>query len=395
MHCAPVATVYILRFMPRAAGGQSVVVTPGGCPHAYGIIVNGRRPGGWSVNCGYRPGRPRSACPSCLRVWLLPVRRHPGGLAPPGSLPCRLRRAPSGPPCLRTRRSMKARQPARSRVARSADSTGGRRITAVPAGHTIESAHWARAALGRRRNHALMQRPASLARRTTIKGLLEAVHDGRLFSWVATTTARRWAGVVLALYAFGTDWLTGWHSMGFVTRGLLDWPAHLATALVILGALIRVRGALPDQRFGWAMLACSVLIDLDHLPLEFGSDILTNGTPRPYTHALWTVIVLTLAWATTRFFMTRSARPRPATAELILAGAASGVAAHFVRDIATAPMSFWWPLTDMAVQVPYWLYVLALAAIIAIGPIRRHSGRTGSATHETDDRDYEDSRLAR
>jgi hypothetical protein len=43
MHCAAVATVYILRFTPRAAGGSSVVVTLGACPHAYDITVNGRR----------------------------------------------------------------------------------------------------------------------------------------------------------------------------------------------------------------------------------------------------------------------------------------------------------------------------------------------------------------
>lgn len=43
MHCAAVATVYILRFTPRAAGGPSVVVTLGACPHAYGITVNGRQ----------------------------------------------------------------------------------------------------------------------------------------------------------------------------------------------------------------------------------------------------------------------------------------------------------------------------------------------------------------
>jgi hypothetical protein len=166
--------------------------------------------------------------------------------------------------------------------------------------------------------------------------------------------------------------------MNFAMRGLLDWPAHLATALVVLGALIRVRRALPDQRFGWTMLACSVLTDVDHLPAEFGSQVLTNGTPRPYTHALWTVIVLALAWAVTRSYVIRSGRPRPATVELILAGAASGVAAHFVRDIATAPMSFWWPVTDMAVQVPYWWYVLALAVIVAIGPIRRDTPPTGA-----------------
>jgi hypothetical protein len=43
MHCAPVATVYILRFTPRAAGGPSVVVTLGACPHAYDITVNGKQ----------------------------------------------------------------------------------------------------------------------------------------------------------------------------------------------------------------------------------------------------------------------------------------------------------------------------------------------------------------
>jgi hypothetical protein len=178
-------------------------------------------------------------------------------------------------------------------------------------------------------------------------------------------------GVILALYAFGTDWLTGWHGMNFAMRGLLDWPAHLATALVILGALIRVRRALPDRRFGWAMLICSVLIDVDHLPAEFGSSVLTEGAPRPYTHALWTVVVLTLAWAAARYAAIRSGRPRLGSAELILAGAASGIAAHFVRDIATAPMSFWWPMTNSAVEAPYWWYVAALAIIIAVGPLRQ------------------------
>jgi len=43
MRCAPVAIVYVLRFTPRAAGGPSVVLTLGGCPHSYGITVNGRQ----------------------------------------------------------------------------------------------------------------------------------------------------------------------------------------------------------------------------------------------------------------------------------------------------------------------------------------------------------------
>jgi len=212
----------------------------------------------------------------------------------------------------------------------------------------------------------------------------ELVRDGRLFHCVGTVAAKRWVGVLLALYAFATDRLTGWHGMGFAMRGLLDEPAHLATALVILGAMIRVRGTLPDQRFGWTMLACSIAIDIDHLPAEFGSDVLTNGTLRPYTHALWTVIALTLAWAAARFLTVRSGGSRPATAELVLSGAAWGVAAHFVRDIATAPMSFWWPVTNTAVQVPYWWYVVALAAIVAIGPFQRRSRHTHKGEEERD-----------
>ena len=205
--------------------------------------------------------------------------------------------------------------------------------------------------------------------REIIRGLPES-RDDRLFHWLTVVAAKRWMGVLLVLYAFATDWLTGWHGMNFAMRGLLDEPAHLATALVIMGALVRVRRAPPDHRFGWTMLTCSVLIDLDHVPAEFGSYVLTGGTPRPYTHALWTVLVLTLAWAAARFVVVLSGRRRPAAVELILAGAAWGVAAHFVRDIATAPMSFWWPVSSMSVEVPYWWYVAALVVCIAIGPIR-------------------------
>jgi hypothetical protein len=43
MHCAAVATVYILRFTPWAAGGSSVVVTLGACLHAYDITVTGKQ----------------------------------------------------------------------------------------------------------------------------------------------------------------------------------------------------------------------------------------------------------------------------------------------------------------------------------------------------------------
>lgn len=192
-------------------------------------------------------------------------------------------------------------------------------------------------------------------------------------------------GILLAAYAFGTDWLVSWHGLNFVSRALIDEPAHMATALVVLGAICRFRGSPPDARFGWTMLACSVLIDVDHLPAEFGSNAFTHSTPRPYTHALWTVLVLILAWAIARHRAHRSGRPRPATSELVLAGAAWGLSAHFLRDIATAPMSLWWPLSDMPVQVPYWWYVLTLLLIIVLGSARlgRAPSRGGEAPHDS------------
>jgi hypothetical protein len=208
----------------------------------------------------------------------------------------------------------------------------------------------------------------------TWKRSIQVARNGGLFRGIARATASRTVCILLALYAFCTDWLISWHGLNFALRGLIDEPAHLATALVVLGALTRFRGSPPEPTFGWTMLACSVLIDLDHLPTEFGVNTLTEGTPRPYTHALWTVIVLTLAWERVRSQARRTGRPRPTTGELMCAGAAWGVAAHFLRDLATAPMSFWWPLSDMSVQVPYWWYVIALAIIIALPRGGRREG---------------------
>ncbi|HTT51408.1 MAG TPA: metal-dependent hydrolase [Streptosporangiaceae bacterium] len=204
--------------------------------------------------------------------------------------------------------------------------------------------------------------------------------DG-LLSWLARLAARRLVSLALVLAVVTTDLTISWHGFGFVPRALADEPCHLATALVVLGAMTRVRGAPPSPAFGWTMLACSVLIDLDHLPQEFGSSILTAGTPRPYTHALWVVLVLVLATAVARSWSRRATAHAPATMTLILAGAASGVSAHFLRDIATAPMSLWWPVTDAAVQVPYRYYVLALLAIIAVPSARRRVKGDGEELH--------------
>lgn len=186
------------------------------------------------------------------------------------------------------------------------------------------------------------------------------------------------AGVAL------TDHLVHWQGLGFVPRALIDEPCHLATAFVVLGAFTRWRGRAPSPRFAWTMMCASVLIDMDHLPLAFGYTAWTAGTPRPYTHALWVVALLALA-AAAAARVAAAGLTRSRAAVEILAGAACGVSAHFLRDVATAPIALWWPVSSVGVQIPYSWYLVALL-ILAVTPLPRSAGRGGrgaSAEHSS------------
>jgi hypothetical protein len=191
-----------------------------------------------------------------------------------------------------------------------------------------------------------------------------------LYIWLASHAARRWVSLVLIACILPVDLALPWQGWSFTVRALLDEPCHQATGLICLGAITRFRGRPPDPRFGAAMLICSNAIDLDHLPQEFGSSVLTAGTPRPYTHALWVVVVLGLAALAARAWSRRAGTRASATAVLVLFGAACGISDHFLRDIATAQMSLWWPITNAPVQVPYWWYVAAIV-VIALIPVTR------------------------
>lgn len=184
--------------------------------------------------------------------------------------------------------------------------------------------------------------------------------------WLARLAANRGVSLALIVAVVAVDHWIRRPGMSFVQRALLDEPCHVATAVVVIGAITRFRGSPPDSRFLWSMLACSVLIDADHLPLEFGSSVLTNGTPRPYTHALWVVLLLTVAAIIARCWSRHARTLASGSAVAILAGAAWGISAHFLRDIVTAEISPWWPVSSAAAQVPYWWYVLALLITLAI-----------------------------
>jgi len=165
-------------------------------------------------------------------------------------------------------------------------------------------------------------------------------------------------GTVLALDA-AFDAL----AVNVVTTGLVDEPAHLATAALGLLAL-STRFPTPKRRAStWSALIASVAIDLDHLPLYAGVSGIAHGG-RPYTHSLLTVALVLLAGLTFRRLRT------------VLLGVALGCALHLLRDVATGPgIPLLWPITDASVRVPYWIYFCFLLLFATIAVLREFEDR--------------------
>jgi len=154
-------------------------------------------------------------------------------------------------------------------------------------------------------------------------------------------------------------------SWPLLVLGLLDEIGHLATAWVLLVALLpdRCRPLVP-----WALLG-AVIIDVDHIPLYVWDVGTADPAGRPVTHSLIVVLVLLV--------LSR----RPGRLRTPLSGLALGVLLHLVRDIVTGPgASLFWPVTGTSVLAPYSLYVGLLclaAALAALRPVRRQPPAAG------------------
>jgi hypothetical protein len=220
--------------------------------------------------------------------------------------------------------------------------------------------------------------------------------------WLIRFSSHRGISVGLVAAIAITDRLVRQQQLAFVPRALMDEPCHLATAIVILGTIARSRRRPPSPWFVWAMLSASVLIDVDHLPQALGTPVLTAGTPRPYTHALW---VLAAASCAAAVLAARQARDSTAAGQApgstaagqardrraaraaqmtgIAAGAAWGLAAHFLRDVATAQIALWWPVSSAGVHVPHYWYLLALLVLALWPPPRyRPAARRGAISSD-------------
>jgi inner membrane protein len=164
---------------------------------------------------------------------------------------------------------------------------------------------------------------------------------------------RLWAyPVLLAGIAMLFDAVDRRLPFGVLSTGLVDEVAHLATAalgLLVLACFIDV-----PRRFYVAALIASVAIDLDHIPLYLG--LLGDGSQRPVTHSLTTVVVFTVAAAASR-------RHRA-----VLAGVATGLVLHFARDIAEGPpgVRMLWPLQNTAWTASYWWFLGMITALTTV-----------------------------
>lgn len=145
--------------------------------------------------------------------------------------------------------------------------------------------------------------------------------------------------------------------------GVLDEPAHVATALLVLLAVAGPRRLLAHLPFSCAAVIGSVAIDLDHLPLYAGVHVAVDGG-RPFTHCLLTAVLLAAACGAVR-------RYRP-----ILIGLATGVLLHLLRDLATGPgVSLFWPVRSGRIDLPYAAYCVVLALCAGVATVRAAAER--------------------
>ena len=189
------------------------------------------------------------------------------------------------------------------------------------------------------------------------------------FATVRSSGPARPLAIALVAFIFGLDLL--WSVIASSTAptefGAVDEPSHLATALLLLLALLTLaRSRRPSMSFLAAALIASVAIDLDHIPELLGWQGLTGGLPRPYTHSLMTPLVLILVGG----LAGRRIRP-------VAFGAAFGVGAHLCRDLCTGPgVAILWPLSSAPVRLPYLVFaagLILIAVVVSLAAGRRRS----------------------
>ena len=75
-----------------------------------------------------------------------------------------------------------------------------------------------------------------------------STHQGARTDRLVAVCAHRGVSLALAAAIAVTDHVVHQQQLPFLWRGLMDEPCHLATAMIVLGALARWRGRPPSSR---------------------------------------------------------------------------------------------------------------------------------------------------
>jgi hypothetical protein len=163
------------------------------------------------------------------------------------------------------------------------------------------------------------------------------------------------ATVALAL----ADWAFRLAGDPVFPGGPLDETAHLLTTLIVLWAL----GRRACDRFLIPALVASVTIDLDHIPRELGTDFLTRGTSRPYTHSLLSIVIVLVAAAGWR------------SRREVLLGIAIGLAIHFWRDMSEngTGVALAWPVSRHEFVLSHTGYLIVMGVFVCLAALRCRS----------------------
>jgi membrane-bound metal-dependent hydrolase YbcI (DUF457 family) len=138
----------------------------------------------------------------------------------------------------------------------------------------------------------------------------------------------------------------------WITLGCFDHPAHLATA-----GLIALNAPARSRRWITAFMVGALAPDVDHIPLALKRPHPAPGDARPFSHCL-----LTIAPIAALARITQSER---------LHGLASGMAAHYLRDLAVGSgVTLLWPASRRSFRMPYGAYATTCVAlaVLALAP---------------------------
>jgi len=190
---------------------------------------------------------------------------------------------------------------------------------------------------------------------------------GRIGPWVIRCRRSRIGRTVLGMVGLSGIWLVdqrfSWQAKPLGIAATLDEAAHLATAAIIAGPWL----SRASTSFTMGLVAGAVLVDVDHLPALFGTDLLTRTTARPLTHSLVGSAPVVAGALYHRSFAT---------------GALLGLASHFLRDMASssAGVPLFWPISDRGLRLPDHLYYGVLLVALALGVVMDGRGRRSAPT---------------